>query len=244
VVGNRTLDFNTEGLVHIGLLPELIEDARRDAVDEARHRAAVPLGRGPPYIRMWERAEQRGAYRMTASAAVSELHDPTLTPEQALAERHHLRLAFIAALQRLPARQRAALLLAEVCEWTAPQIAETLGTTPAAVNSALQRARATLSADPPGRAPDPLDPTHTRLLDATPSSATTSTPCSPCSTTTSPSACPRISSGCAATPTSAAGCSAAAPPAGAPASSRSTSTAPAASVNTNPPLTAAPTLGP
>jgi RNA polymerase sigma-70 factor (ECF subfamily) len=95
-----------------------------------------------------------------------ELHDPTLTPEQALAERHHLRLAFIAALQRLPARQRAALLLAEVCEWTAPQIAETLGTTPAAVNSALQRARATLSADPPGRAPDPLDPTHTRLLDA------------------------------------------------------------------------------
>ena len=59
VVGNRQLDFNTEGLVHIGLLPELIEDARRDAVDP---KDIEPLFRSAEaYIRMWERAEQRAA---------------------------------------------------------------------------------------------------------------------------------------------------------------------------------------
>ncbi|HEY8378391.1 MAG TPA: hypothetical protein VIK91_17965 [Nannocystis sp.] len=59
VVGERTLDFNYEGLVHIGLLAELIEDARRDAVDEAD---LEPLFRSAEaYIRMWERAEARAA---------------------------------------------------------------------------------------------------------------------------------------------------------------------------------------
>lgn len=57
VVGNRVLDFNTEGMVHIGLLPELLEDARRDAVSEAD---LEPLFRSAEaYVRMWERAEQR-----------------------------------------------------------------------------------------------------------------------------------------------------------------------------------------
>jgi Membrane dipeptidase (Peptidase family M19) len=56
-VGNRVLDFNTEGLVHIGLLPELLEDARRDAVSDED---LEPLFRSAEaYIRMWERAEQR-----------------------------------------------------------------------------------------------------------------------------------------------------------------------------------------
>lgn len=59
VVGNRTIDFNTEGLVHIGLLPELIEDARRDAVDEADIEPLFRSAEG--YIRMWELAEQRAA---------------------------------------------------------------------------------------------------------------------------------------------------------------------------------------
>ncbi len=58
-VGNRELDFNTEGLVHIGLLPELIEDARRDAVDEADLEPLFRSAEG--YIRMWELAEQRAA---------------------------------------------------------------------------------------------------------------------------------------------------------------------------------------
>lgn len=59
VVGNRTLDFNTEGMVHIGLLPELIEDARRDAVSEADIEPLFRSAEG--YIRMWERAEERAA---------------------------------------------------------------------------------------------------------------------------------------------------------------------------------------
>jgi Membrane dipeptidase (Peptidase family M19) len=57
VVGNRVIDFNAEGMVHIGLLPELLEDARRDAVSETD---LEPLYRSAEaYLRMWERAELR-----------------------------------------------------------------------------------------------------------------------------------------------------------------------------------------
>jgi microsomal dipeptidase-like Zn-dependent dipeptidase len=58
-VGERTLDFNTEGMVHIGLLPELIEDARRDAASDADLEPLFRSAEG--YIRMWEKAEARGA---------------------------------------------------------------------------------------------------------------------------------------------------------------------------------------
>jgi hypothetical protein len=57
-IGTRYLDFNNEGLVHVGLMAELLEDARRDADDDAQ---LLPLFRSAEgYIRAWERAEARG----------------------------------------------------------------------------------------------------------------------------------------------------------------------------------------
>ncbi len=114
----------------------------------------APLVAGPevPWLQPFPGALLAGEHEDPAAAAVS---------------RAGIRLAFVAALQYLSARQRAVLILRDVLEWPAAQVADLLGTTTTAVNSGLRRARAQLAQALPAEdeLAEPAEPDRRAVLD-------------------------------------------------------------------------------
>ena len=111
---------------------------------ESRKRRARPMDLGPsgePIVENLRTPDQLWIEPMPDGRVVADGD-----PAEVIGARESVRLAFVAALQQLPARQRAVLILCEVLRWKAAEVAELLETSVASVNSALQRARATLEA--------------------------------------------------------------------------------------------------
>jgi RNA polymerase sigma-70 factor, ECF subfamily len=111
---------------------------------ESRKRRARPMDLGPagePIVENLRTPDQLWIDPMPDALVV-----PDGDPAEVVAGRESVRLALVAALQQLPPRQRAVLILCEVLRWKASEVAELLETSVASVNSALQRARATLEA--------------------------------------------------------------------------------------------------
>ena len=134
---------------------------------ETRRRRPLPSGLGRP----GENPEGPLAAAMPEVPWLEPIPDMLTRPETAdpasvAVWRTNIRLALIAALQYLPARQRAVLILRDVLGWRAAEVAQLLGTTTVAVNSALQRARARLEQVAPSEDEirEPADPGDLALL--------------------------------------------------------------------------------
>ena len=133
---------------------------------ESRSRRPLPSGLGPPSDdpdQPLVRGEVPWLQPLPDAMVAAEHGDPAAV----LVSRGSVRLALVAAMQVLPARQRAVLILREVLGFSAAEAADTLDMTPAAVNSALQRARARLgeAGIPEDRINEPVDPDRRAQVD-------------------------------------------------------------------------------
>jgi RNA polymerase sigma-70 factor, ECF subfamily len=134
---------------------------------QGRKRRALPMDFGPSST-----GDANPGVPLAESTWVEPIPDglalqPTDDPAELAASRDTIRVAFVAALQHLPPRQRAVLILREVLRWKADEVAELLETSVPSVNSALQRARSTLAASgvTDGDAAAPRDEAQQQLLD-------------------------------------------------------------------------------
>jgi RNA polymerase sigma-70 factor (ECF subfamily) len=151
-----------------------------DLVQETLLRAWRALERFEPRVQF-----QTWLYRIATNACLDELErrtrrpepvdpfpdrpsnetaSPTYDPAARYALREGMELALMRAIQELPGRQRAVLIFRDVLGWTAPEVAEVLGSTVASVNSALQRARGTIDRHLPDTTGQAADPAERELL--------------------------------------------------------------------------------
>ncbi len=129
-----------------------------------RSRRALPMDLSSPVPATTEPVDVLPDSAWLEPAPTGDVLSSAADPAQRAVLSDSVRLAFVAALQSLPPKQRAVLLLREVLCWSAAETAELLDTTVASVNSALQRARATMSAQDPHERPAALAPDHADLL--------------------------------------------------------------------------------
>ena len=112
---------------------------------ESKARRPLPTGLGMPGAQARDELVQATEVPWLEPVPDVMVDVANIDPAQVVGNRDSIRLAFVAALQHLPARQRAVLILRDVLRWSAKETATALETTPAAVNSALQRAHAQLA---------------------------------------------------------------------------------------------------
>ncbi len=135
---------------------------------DGRKRRALPMDLGPASTAAAGLAAPLPEVAWLQPVPDARVIPGAADPAEVAVLRDSVRLAFVSALQLLPPNQRAVLILREVLAWSAADVAELMGTTVPSVNSALQRARATLSshdADTDKAAVQPLDAAKRELLD-------------------------------------------------------------------------------
>ena len=134
---------------------------------ESRGTRPMPTGLGAPGSDAGDELVQQGEVPWLEPVPDALVGSEQADPAAIVTSRESIRLALIAALQHLPPRQRAVLVLRDVLQWRAAEVAEALDTTTTAVNSILQRARAQLDEVTPRQdeVVEPSDAAQRELLD-------------------------------------------------------------------------------